>query len=401
MRLLWVKAGKILPVDTGGKIRSYNLARQLASRHELTFLSYYDGAPDESYEREVARVFPGSVTLRTGAPTSGFVAQGAHYLRRFPSSAPYAVSKFTVPEVAGFVTRGMREQRYDAMICDFLSASLNFPRSLTTPSVLFQHNVESALWDRQARHEANPLKRLVFELEAKKMVRYERHAVRRFHHVIAVSEHDRSLMSEMTDPTRISVVPTGVDLSLYRAARGAPPEKPLVLFLGSMDWEANIDGVDWFCRDIWPTVLATVPDAKFRIVGRNPHARVRKLESASVEVTGTVPSVIEHLQEAAVFVVPLRIGGGTRLKIFEAMATGRACVSTSVGAEGLDVTHGTNILLEDEAEGFAKSVIRLLRDRAERARFAHAAGDLAARYDWSVIVATFEASLEQARSTAA
>lgn len=398
MRILWVKAGRILPVDTGGKIRSYNLARQLAKRHELTFLSYYDGAPDAHYEKELAREFPGAVAVCTGAPTSGALAQGAHYAQRLPHAAPYAVTKFTHPRVRQLIADWTRERRFDVQICDFLAASLNFAGPLTSPVVLFQHNVESALWARQAHYESNPLKRAVYTLEASKMARYERQQVQRFHHIIAVSDHDKALMSEMTSPDRITVVPTGVDLSHYRddnvSARAGDVE-PLVLFLGSMDWEANIDGVSWFCESIWPRIKGAVPDAKFRVVGRNPNARIRALASDSVEITGTVPSVIEHLRETAVFVVPLRIGGGTRLKIFEAMATGRAVVSTRVGAEGLDVVHNEDVLLEDDPEPFAESVIALLKDSAMRRTFEESAAVTAARFDWSQVVARFEGALEQ------
>jgi glycosyltransferase involved in cell wall biosynthesis len=303
----------------------------------------------------------------------------------------------------------MDENRFDAMICDFLAASLNFPRELKTPCLLFQHNVESSLWERQAEHEPNLVKRAVFKLEAAKMLAYERATVRRFRDIIAVSEHDRALMLEMTDAASITVVPTGVDLAQYSAAAEANGEggssssaavaaerEPLVVFLGSMDWEANVDGVDYFCREVWPEVLRAVPGARFRIVGRNPHPRVKRLASASVEVTGTVPSVIEHLREAAVFVVPLRVGGGTRLKIFEAMAMGKAVVSTSIGAEGLEVEHGRDLLLADDAQSFTDSVITLLRDRELRARFEEAARRLAAQHDWSVVTRRFEEALEKA-----
>src|SRR6185295_627221 len=173
-----------------------------------------------------------------------------------------------------------------------LSASLNFPRETKTPVVLFQHNVESALWDRQKEHEHNPVKRLAYRLEAAKMRRYERAAVRSFDHVIAVSDGDRDLMKLMTGASRISVVPTGVDLAQFQAAAGHGSTEPLVVFLGSMDWEPNIDAVEYFCRESWPRVRAAVPGARFRIVGRNPHQRVRRLASQDIEVTGTVSSVI-------------------------------------------------------------------------------------------------------------
>lgn len=395
MRLLWAKAGRILPVDTGGKIRSYNLARQLAARHDLTFVSYYDGAEDSRYEHELRKAFPGAMALSTGAPTGG-ARQGIHFAARWLEPAPYAVSKFYFAPLRAQIVQWDREARFDVMICDFLSASLNFPEGLSTRTVLFQHNVESALWARQAQHEPHALKRFVFRREAGKMSAYEPAAVRRFDHVIAVSPHDKSLMESMTTPDRLTVVRTGVDLTTFRAAQGATPNDSLVLFLGSMDWEANADGVSWFCDAIWPKVKAVVPQATFRVVGRNPGANIRALATDSIAIAGGVPSVIPHLQAASVFVVPLRIGGGTRLKIFEAMATGCAVVSTAVGAEGLDVRAGTDILLEDDPTAFANAVVRLLQDPQQRAALGRAAAATAARFDWSNVVDDFESALHAA-----
>src|SRR5262249_54425715 len=144
-----------------------------------------------------------------------------------------------------------------------------------------------------------------------------------------------------------------------------------------------------------PAIKAAVPQARFRIVGRRPAVRVRALASESIEVTGTVPSVVEHLKDAAVVVVPLRIGGGTRLKIFEAMAAGRAVVSTSVGAQRLDVVHDRDIMLADAAAPFASAVIRVLSDTAVRERLGRAAADSAARYGWPEVAACFEQILER------
>jgi glycosyltransferase involved in cell wall biosynthesis len=394
MRLLWVKAGKILPVDTGGRIRSYNILRHLAARHDATFLSYYPGERDEAYERELAQQFPGSVAFAAGAPAGRF-AQALHYATWLPSPAPYSVAKFTDPTVQQRLGQLIAERRPDVAVCDFLSPSLNFPDPLPIPSVLFQHNVEHVLWDRQARHERNPGKKVAFTVEAAKMRRYERRAVQRFHHVVAVSENDRSLMSEMTSSSRITVVRTGVDTSTYRLDASVGQAHRRVMFLGSMDWPANIDGVDLFCQEIWPRVVEAVPDARFQVVGRNPPARIQRLASDSVEIVGGVPSVMPYLQGAPVFVVPLRIGGGTRLKIYEAMAAARAIVSTTVGAEGLDYTDGRDIVIADEPATFAAAVIRLLRDPAARLALGHGAGATAARFDWSSIAREFEGVLER------
>ena len=391
MRILWVKAGKLLPVDTGGKIRSYNLLRELAARHEVVLLSYYGGERDEGYEEEIEKHLPGAVTVHTGAVEANAFRQGLDYLRHLPSRAPYAVTKFTSKKVQRLVNDWTTQNRFDVAVCDFLAASLNFPRTLETPTVLFQHNVESALWQRQSEHAPDFVRGLAFKMEAAKMLAYERAAVRRFHHVIAVSDHDREQMMKWTDGASITVVPTGVDIKKYAAAKDeAKLNRSLVLFLGSMDWEPNIDGVKYFCRDIWPQVQRSVKDARFRIVGRDPHPQVRRLASESIEVTGTVPSVVEHLREAAVVVVPLRIGGGTRLKIFEAMATGKAVVSTTIGAEGLDVHHGQDILLADDARAFADAVISILSEEEKRKSFERAAAELAGQYDWAIIARRFE-----------
>jgi glycosyltransferase involved in cell wall biosynthesis len=229
------------------------------------------------------------------------------------------------------------------------------------------------------------------------MARYEPAALRKFHHVIAVSENDRQQMLAMCPSCPISVVPTGVDTTKYVVAPPASADPPQIVFLGSMDWEPNIDAVIYFCREIFPRVRAAVPNAKFQIVGRNPHSPVRQLASDYVEVTGTVPSVVGYLRDATVVVVPLRIGGGTRLKIFEAMAMGKAVVSTSIGAEGLGIKDGQDLILADEAPSFAEATIRILRDGAFRRQYEQAAAKLAARYDWSNIVEQFAAVLDHTR----
>jgi len=404
MKILWVKAGKLLPVDTGGKIRSYNILRWLREHNEVTLLSYYDGPRDSAYERALEEQFPGSIAINTGrAMRTNRLAVGVNYLRQLASPAPYAVTKFTSRAVQSQVNELLSGGAFDVAVCDFLAATLNFPTDLKTPTVLFQHNVEAALWQRQAQHEPNWINRMVFKIEAAKMLRYERETVRRFHHVIAVSDNDRELMSAMTNRSEITVVPTGVDLKGYRAAKessnGSAHRQALIVFVGSMDWEANIDGVEYFCREIWPSIKQRVPQARFRIVGRDPHPRVRKLASDSIEVTGTVASVIDHYNQAMVNIVPLRIGGGTRLKIYEAMAMGRATVSTKIGAEGLDVNDGSDILIADTADKFADWVVEVMEQESLRQRLEEGAADKAAKYDWSVIAERFNGVLEKVRSS--
>jgi polysaccharide biosynthesis protein PslH len=399
MRILWVKADKLLPVQNGGNIRTYHVLRYLSSRHELTFYSYYGGKPDPNYEHELQEQLPGAVAVCTGKRELSGVARGIDYLAHLGAQPPYAVSRFADAGVQQQIRTWFREQRFDVAVCDFLDAAVNFPGRLNIPSVLFQHNVESEIWRRHAETAGNPAKKTMYRMEFRKMLRYERSAVRKFQHVIAVSENDRSLMTQWVDGDRVTVVPTGVDLAHYTPAPeasgvAAPEPAPLITFVGAMDWEPNVDGVDYFCSEVWPAIKAEVPAARFRIVGRNPVRRVQKWASDSIEVTGLVPSVVEHLRESAVVIVPLRIGGGTRLKIYEAMATARAVVSTTIGAEGLDVHSGRDIILADDAKAFSQAVIMLLRDQNLRRRYEKAAAETAARYDWPAIGERFSEVLQ-------
>src|ERR1700732_297589 len=406
MRILWVKADKLLPVENGGNIRTYPVLRSLSARHELTFYSYYGGAPDPHYERDLQQQLPGAVAVCTGKRELAGAARGLDYLAHLSAEPPYAVSRFAHAAVQKQLQTWFPDRRFDVAVCDFLDAAVNFPGSLSIPSVLFQHNVESEIWRRHAATAGNPAKKMMYRMEFRKMLRYERAAVCKFQHVIAVSENDRSLMTRWVDGDRVTVVPTGVDLAQHQpdpAASDRDASAPLITFVGGMDWEPNVDGVEYFCGEVWPQIKAEVPQARFRIVGRNPDRRAQEWASnsanpnddGSVEVTGRVPSIVEHLRQSAVVVVPLRIGGGTRLKIYEAMATGKAVVSTTVGGAGLDVDHGRGIILADAPRSFAQAVIMLFRDRELRRRYEKAAVETAARYDWPAIGERFSEVLQR------
>lgn len=393
MHILWVKANQILPVHSGGDIRSFHLLKQLASSDKVTFFSYYDGPVDEKYEEELQKRLPGSICVCTGKKSSK-LARGIDYLLRFFHDAPFAVSRFASAKIEERLKQCLRQDTPDVLVCDFLDAVVNLPRQLTVPSVLFQHNVESEIWRRHAETATNFARKLLYQREFTRMRRYERTMTEKFDRIIAVSEHDRVLMSTWVDPSRIDVVPTGVDLAQFRSGKSPQPAGPLVMFVGAMDWEPNVDAVEHFCAEIWPAILAKVPTARFRIVGRNPDRRVKNLATAGVQVTGSVPSVVDHLRQAAVVVVPLRIGGGTRLKIYEAMAAGKAVVSTTVGAEGLDVHHRKDIWLADDPPSFADAVVSLLLDHALRRSLEGAAATQAAKFDWSAVAGEFRRALE-------
>jgi glycosyltransferase involved in cell wall biosynthesis len=231
--------------------------------------------------------------------------------------------------------------------------------------------------------------------------------------VIAVSEADSEAIRRLVPGLEVTVVPNGVDIEYYNCDFGrnffpksreswaksilseiqvTPVEKncPLV-FTGKMDFRPNVDAVIWFCREVLPLVQSDFPSVHFFIVGQSPNRRVISLaRNPAVTVTGYVEDVRPYISRALVYVLPLRMGGGTRLKLLEAMAMGKAIVSTSLGCEGFDVTYGRELLVADDAEGFAQLVVELLRDAQRRERFGKEARRFAERYDWRKIVPRME-----------
>jgi glycosyltransferase involved in cell wall biosynthesis len=266
------------------------------------------------------------------------------------------------------------------------------------PTVLFQHNVESALWDRQWRVQKHPGTRAYFYLQYRKLLTCEARICRDFDVVVAVSDVDANTMRREFGLRECASVPTGVDTETYRTSGQIADPNELV-FTGSMDYMPNEDAILWFVAEILPWIVREVPEVRLTVVGRNPTPRLQKLARSEprLTLTGRVDDVRPYIERAALYVVPIRVGGGTRLKIYEAMSMQKAIVSTRIGAEGLDVTDGQDLRYADDAESFARITVELLRDKAERERLAKAARHLVVeRYGWAAATRVFVRSLERA-----
>ncbi len=395
MHILWLKTELLHPVDKGGKIRTYQTLKHLKAAHRVTYLTLDDGsaAPDaearaEEYCHELIRV-PFS------APPKGTAGFYADLARNVVSSLPYAVSRYRSAAMRDAIRRAVRERGIDLVICDFLTPSINVPHDLGVPTLLFQHNVEAAIWERHADVASHPVKKAYMREQWRRMRAWERDECRRFDHVIAVSEADRDVFRNDYGVTSVSDVPTGVDTDFFRPSGAVSLQPHEIAFTGSMDWMPNEDGIAWFVREILPLVRREVPDASLSIVGRNPAPGVRALadEANRVVVTGTVPDIRPYLERAGAIIVPLRVGGGTRLKIFEAMAMERPIVSTTIGAEGLPYTDGTDIRIADDSAGFAAAVVQLLRDPALGATIgAAAARQVREQFGWQRVTEQFAAA---------
>src|SRR4051812_39467228 len=399
MRILWLNANLLLPLDKGGKLRTWHVMRHLAPHHEITYLSFCDPAQplgDHDGMREVCADLHTIPRTDPAKGTARFYADAARYL---VDPVPYGVAKYRSEAFRATVDRLFRERRFDAVVCDFLVPVVNMPDRLPCPGILFTHNVEAEIWRRHAENAGNPLSRYLLRQQWRRMLRFERNALGRFDLVLAVSEADRDTFQRLypdTLRTSAHVVQTGVDTA-YFAPASAPERRAHMVFTGSMDWLPNEDGMQYFVRDILPRIRQVEPEATLSIIGRAPTPSVRRLAGdPGIEVTGRVDDVRPHVAAGSVYVVPLRIGGGTRLKIFEAMSMGKAVVSTTVGAEGLPVTPGQNILIADEPARFAQAVVHMMRDGDARRRVeAEARRIVVERYDWSAVAQDFEAALEQ------
>ena len=407
MHILWLKNELLHPLDKGGRIRTYEMLRRLRDHHRVTYIALDDQTSTEEQRARAAEYSDELVLVPwRDAPLTG-ARRGAAILANVFSSLPFAVSPYRAAAMTKAIVDRCGERagadRADVVVCDFLIPALNVPDGLPCPVVLFQHNVEAMIWERRTKVAGNPVLKAYMGEQWRRMRRLEREQCLRFDHVVAVSPEDAAVFREQYGVRNVSSVPTGVDTDFFRPS-GAVAQRPNnIVFTGSMDWMPNEDGMAWFVDEILPTIRREVPDATLTIVGRRPSAKVQALAEGRpyVRITGTVPDVRPFLEEAAVVVVPLRIGGGTRIKIYEAMGMERAVVSTTIGAEGLDVRDGEHILLADDPSRFADSVVSLLRDSSRAEALGQAAAtQVRTHFGWASVAEQFAARCLAAAASA-
>ncbi len=367
------------------------MLRVLNRLHHVTYLTLDDGASPES--REQAHEYCSelvTVPFRTSQKKSfAFYRELCYNLL---SPLPYAVWKYRSRAFRQECERLLTTTHIDVAVCDFLFPAVNLPAQLHHPTVLFQHNIEADIWRRHWEVASHPVTRAYLRSQWRRMVAFERTACHNVDHVVAVSDQDRARLQQDYHVDAVSAVPTGVDTSFFYPVANTERVQNLLVFTGSMDWLPNEDGITSFVGTILPRVRQEIPEAALTIVGRQPTKATLGLaeRDSRIDVTGRVPDIRPFLARASVVIVPLRIGGGTRLKIFEAMAMGCAVVSTSVGAEGLPVTHGTHLLIADSADEFAQACVRLLRNPELARRIgAQAASYVCSTFGWDVAAHNF------------
>lgn len=396
MKILWVKTDFLHPITKGGHIRTFEMLRRLHARHEVFYVGF-DNHPESEGVMRSGEYSAHAYPIAHSVPRRLSPQFGLQLLRGLVDPLPVSQRRYVSARMREKIAELTREVHFDSIVCDFLAPAPNMPD--LAQCVLFQHNVETAIWRRHASTARNPAARVYFGMQAERMFAYEREVCRKVRHVIAVSPEDaRQFQEQFGLQGPVSAVPTGVDADFFAVPRENPPARSGIVFVGSMDWLPNIDGVRFFVEHILPLIRREHPQCQLVIAGRDPDPAIRQLASShrDIVVTGRVPDIRPYLWSSAVSVVPLRIGGGTRLKIYESMAAGVPVVSTTIGAEGLAVKSPDNVRLADTPEAFARACVELLTNAEENRRLAAAARQLVeSQFGWDGVAARFEQILAQ------
>jgi polysaccharide biosynthesis protein PslH len=420
MRILHFVPKDCFPVNTGAKLRNYYFARELAAQARVTFLSFADNiqspqnpllesrdepfAPLESFCEQVISV-PHDNSYSPGKIVRGLFGR-----------VPLTVLNYTTDAMAEVLKRTLEEKAFDIVHVESLLLAAYLPiirAAKNRPLVVCDwHNIDSEVMQRYSKHAPSWARKIYAHLTASRLQVLEKQALSSFDGHFVVSHRDRKKLFEIAPDAHLFVADNGVDCSFYSQEsiekayslwlQKRNPDNPIpysntnsinsitrhrILFVGSMDYHANVDAVVKFAKELWPSILKQYPQIKFTIVGRNPSSEILALANLpSIEVTGTVDDVRPYYREAITAVVPLRIGGGSRLKILEAMAAGVPVITTRLGAEGLEVNDRDHILFAETPEDFLRSIIEIVKNKELNQNLASAAQSFVnQRYDWTVI----------------
>ncbi len=429
LRVLHFVPKDCLPVNTGAKLRNYYFARELAAKAKVTYLSFAEsgnGIENNSSRKD-----------QTFSPLESFCEQ----VITLPQDNSYTVSKivrglvgrypltilnYTTDAMAETLKRTLDENDFDIVHVENLLLAAYLPiirAAKSRPLVVCDwHNIDSELMQRYSKHAPSMARKIYALLTARRLAKLEKQSLDMFDGHFVVSQRDRKKLQAISPNSHVFVADNGVDCTFYSdesienayalwlqqsrnsyesdtrngVVLNTPIERNRILFVGSMDYHANSDAVEKFAKEVWPAIFERNPQIKFTIVGRNPSAEIRALANfPGIEITGTVDDVRPYYREAFAAVVPLRIGGGSRLKILESMAAGVPVISTRLGAEGLEVKDRQTILLAESNNDFRRAISDLIKNKSSRQNIVNSARSFVReRYDWSVIGKTLHNTYE-------
>lgn len=369
MNVAFITSRVPYPLNLGGSIRTFHLLKAISQVHRVTLLTAVETTDEESALTALRERIPNLGVRAVKVPRRRApIRKLARALWNPMDPLPYTWAAFRHARFSDNVRAALRESPYDLLHCDHIQVAYALPGVDAPPRLINEHNIEHVLIGRLAEHAPDALRRAAILWQARKTRVSELRTLAAFQRCVVVSDVDRLEIERMLPGLPVTVVPNGVDVASF-TVRSGPSWPYHIVFTGAMDWRPNIDGVAWFVSEALPRIRGRIPQAELVVVGRNPsEALIRKLEGSGVTFTGTVEDVRPYMERAALVVVPLRVGGGTRLKILEAWAMGKPVLSTSIGAEGLPAINGQNIALADTAEELAGEAARLLKEPEVAAR---------------------------------
>lgn len=388
MNILFLSTRSPYPLISGHSLRTYHILKGAAQKHNVTLVTFVQLPEHELKEDNLKhlRSFCKAVyPFRIPVDFSSLKFASGLFMSLF-STKPFVAEKYDVPAVRKKIREILKKEHIDLVHVDMLPLSVYINEFEKLPKILVNHNVESVRLFRWFQTESNPVKKAYLGIQYPKLQFFERSAMEKFDCCVVVSEKDKELLRGMGVKNNIAVVPNGTDTTFFKPM-GREKIENSVLWLGHMDVHTNKDAVLYFWREIFPLLQKQYPQVRMTFVGTAPPKEIADAsrKNGNIKVTGFVDDVRPYMDEAAVMIAPLRIGSGTRLKILDAMAMGKAIVSTSIGCEGLRVQDGDNILIADSPQDFADKVALLLTHNGIRHTLEKNARALAQEYDWKYI----------------
>ena len=396
LNILYVSPMPASPPRFGAQARMHGLMTELARRHDLTAVMQFDNEFDVEECRRAMQAYCRNVVLVPRPCVGEGLGKRLLQLRSLASSRSWERRLAAASEIQPALDRALRYVvRFVNMEFSFLGECnlRQAPGNQKLPRlVVNSHNIDYELARQYAREGSSLAHRLYAGINWRKLRREELGTYRDADGVYLCSAEDERRLLNAIPGARTSVIPNAADVEYFQPRHtDPPPDGRTVVFFGLLSYAPNVDGVMYFVQKIWPRVAAAHPEARLKIIGGKPPPSLQLLAGPRVELTGFVPDLRPHLAAAAAVVVPLRLGGGTRLKIVEAMAMGKAIVSTTLGAEGIKAIPGRDLLVEDQSEAFADAVNGLLADPELAARIAQSARSLAVRRSsWSAAARALE-----------
>jgi sugar transferase (PEP-CTERM/EpsH1 system associated) len=383
MKILVIDEWFPYPMDSGKKIRTFNLVSNLAKNNDITYICFKQDTEDFDNEAipERVKIIPVPDKRTTKGSAYYFFKVFLNLFQKEPFSVKYSYLSRMEKELG----RLLRAEEFDLIICEWTPYAHYLKNVIHSHKILMAHNVEYQQWQRMYEVTFNPLKKILFYNQWQSMVNFEKEYFKIFDTIIAVSDLDKKLIHKMSNYDKVFVVENGVDLDYFKPQ---PTErKDRVIFTASMDAFANQNASVYFAEKIFPLLKRKLPSMEFYIVGRAPSQAIIDLgKTDGITVTGAVVDVRPYIAQSSVAVVPILAGGGSRLKILEAMAMGIPVVSTSVGAEGLEVENGKDILITDSEEQFVEQILQCHNNSNLRTRLTLNALELVKnKYGWEYL----------------